>query len=92
MLYGESEDVMRMAEKLGVKYRGYDEKDLCMAMNMLYSDYCEALRNFIPKDQEPMLYIHLAKAILEDEDAPDSKIWDIWNCSRRIVTHCWYVG
>ena len=68
-----SEDVMRMAEKLGVKYRGYDEKDLCMAMNMLYSDYCEALRNFIPKDQEPMLYLHLAKAFLEDEDAPDGK-------------------
>lgn len=22
----------------------------------------------------------------------DGEIWDIWNCSRRIVTHCWYVG
>lgn len=57
------------AEKIGVKYKNYTEKDLCLTANMLYSDYCEALKNFIPPDMEAMIYTNMAKLFLEDEDA-----------------------
>lgn len=67
----DGEKVKQMAEKLGVRYRGYDEKELCLVTNMLYSDFCEALRGVIPPEKELMVYVKLAKAWLEDEDAPE---------------------
>lgn len=62
------EAVRRTAEHIGVMYEHYDEADLCMATNMLYSDYSEVLRPMIPSDKEAMVYVKLAKAFLEDED------------------------
>lgn len=65
------EQIKSMAEKLGVRYNGYDEKELCMTTNMLYSDFCEAMRSVIPPEKELMAYVKMAKAFLEDEDAPE---------------------
>ena len=48
----------------------YSEKEFCMVVNMLYSDYCETVRKFIAPDKELMFYVCLAKAWLEDDDAP----------------------
>lgn len=62
------EQVKSMAEKLGIRYKGYDEKELCMTVNMLYSDYCEALRGVIPPEKELMVYTKMAKAFLDDDD------------------------
>ncbi|MDE7104974.1 MAG: hypothetical protein K2O36_03745 [Ruminococcus sp.] len=67
----DGEKIKQMAEKLGVRYKGYDEKELCLVTNMLYSDFCEALRGIIPPEKELMTYVKLAKAWLEDEDAPE---------------------
>ncbi len=52
---------------------GYTEDDLCMAANMLYSDYCEVLKSYIPREpeKEADFYLKMAKAFLDDEDAPD---------------------
>lgn len=66
----DAEHVKKIAEQIGVKYRGYDEKDLCMTANMLYSDYCEVLKNIIPPEKELIAYVKLAVAWLEDSDAP----------------------
>lgn len=65
----DAEHVKKVAEQVGIKYRDYDEKDLCMTANMLYSDYCEVLKNIIPADKEILAYVKLAKAWLEDPDA-----------------------
>lgn len=65
------EQLQRAAEKIGVTYNGYTEKDLCMVANMLYSDYCEALKAYIPQDKEAIIYTRMARAFLEDEDAPE---------------------
>lgn len=61
--------IKQAAQALGLQMRDYDEKDLCMTVNMLYSDYCNTLRQFIPKDKEAMVYTKLAKDFLEDSDA-----------------------
>ncbi len=52
---------------------GYTEDDICMAANMLYSDYCEVIGPYISREpeKEADFYLKMAKAFLEDEDAPD---------------------
>ena len=66
----DAEQIKKSAEQIGVKYRGFDEKELCMTANMLYSDYCEVLKNIIPPEKEVIAYVKLALAWLEDPDAP----------------------
>lgn len=71
--FKDMQQILNVAQQQGVQYKHYDEKDLCLTVNMLYSDYCEALRSFIPPDRELPAYVRMAKAFLEDEDAPKGK-------------------
>lgn len=66
----DAEQIKKIAEQIGIQYREYDEKDLCMTANMLYSDFCEVLRSIIPPEKEVIAYVKLAKAWLEDPDSP----------------------
>lgn len=77
------EQLTRYAEQMGVRYDGYSESDLCMTANMLYSDYAEALRPYIPADKEAAVYVRMAKAFLEDEDAPEG--------SEKLALYYWGV-
>ena len=61
--------LMPIAEKLGIKFDEYDEKEFVLVANMLYSDYCEALKSIVTPEREHIVYSKLAKAWLEDEDA-----------------------
>ena len=65
-----AEQVKKIAEQMGINYKGYDEKELLMTANMLYSDYCAVLKSIIPQDKEVVAYVKLAQAWLEDPDAP----------------------
>lgn len=65
----DAQQIEQAMEALGIRPRGYDEKALCMTANMLYSDYCDVLKQFIPKEKEALVYVKLAKAFLDDEDA-----------------------
>lgn len=77
--------IMDAADKIGVRYNGYDENELCLTANIMYSDYCEALKMFVPQDKESIVYTKLAKAFLEDEDAPkgSEKLALYYNCIVR---------
>ena len=74
--------IMSAAEKLGIRYNGYDEKELCLTANVLYSDYCDALKMYVPQEKEAIVYTKMAKAFLEDEDAPEGweKLAIYYNC------------
>lgn len=61
--------ISQAMQAMGVQPRGFDEKDLCMTANMLYSDYCKVLEQFIPREKEAMFYVKMAKAFLDDPDA-----------------------
>jgi hypothetical protein len=65
--------LMDRIKHMGGDMEGYTEEDLCMAANMLYSDYCEVLKPYISREpeKEADFYIKMAKAFLDDEDAPD---------------------
>lgn len=64
-----AEQIMQASQALGLQMRGYDEKELCLTANMLYSDYCRVFEQFIPRDKEAMVYVKMAKAFLDDPDA-----------------------
>lgn len=59
--------IEQAAQSLSIQFKHYSLKDLCLAANMLYSDYCAALG--VAKDREAMIYTKMAKAFLDDPDA-----------------------
>lgn len=64
------QQIMHTAEKLGIKMNGFGEKELCITVNMLYSDYCRTVKKYVPVDKELMFYVDMARAFLEDKDGP----------------------
>ena len=65
------EVVMESADKLGIRFDEYSEKEFCATMNMLYSDLCEVNRSMVSPDKEAHYYAKLAQAWLEDDDGPE---------------------
>jgi hypothetical protein len=65
-----NEQMHEAIHQVGAKFDTYDETELCMTANMLYSDLCESLHSMIPKEREAMIYAKMAKCWLEDEDGP----------------------
>lgn len=58
------------ANKLGIRFDAYSEKEFCMVMNMLYSDFCEVCRAHTSPEKEALHYAKMAQAWLEDDDGP----------------------
>lgn len=67
----ELNQIIKAADALGIQFKDFDELELCMTANMLYSDFCEELKAMIPMDKEAMRYTGLAKAWLCDKDGPE---------------------
>lgn len=65
------DQIMSVADRLGIKFSEFDEKEFCIAVNMMYSDYCNVAKHYVAPDKEIMFFADLAKAFLEDEDAPE---------------------
>ena len=68
----EMHQIMSVAEKHGITFKEFTEAELCMATNMMYADYCHALKKFIEQDKMLECCVCLAKAFLEDEDGPEA--------------------
>lgn len=72
--HGEHYDMqqaMHAAEKLGIRFDAYDEKEFCLALNMMYSDYGHVIRKYCPPDKELMVCAEMAKAFFDDPDGPE---------------------
>ena len=63
---------MAVANKLGLSFKEFTEKEFCMAMNMMYSDYCKTVRKYVPEEKHMMFYGDLALDWLEDPDGPEA--------------------
>ena len=76
--------VMNAADKIGISFDEghFDEKEFCMAMNMMYSDYCKIAKKYVSPDKELMFFAELAKAFLCDKDGPKpyEKLALYYNC------------
>ena len=76
--------IMDVADKMGIDFEKdeFDEKEFCMAINMMYSDYCKVAKKYVSPDRELMFFAELAKAFLCDEDGPGAseKLALYFNC------------
>lgn len=66
------QQIMTAADKHNIRFKDFSEAELCIATNMMYADYCHALKKFIEQDKMLECCICLAKAFLEDEDGPEA--------------------
>lgn len=72
--YGERykiDEVMSTAKKLGVKFDGFNEKELCLLTNVVYSDIGHLLKRYISKEDELIFCVDVAQAIFDDPDGPE---------------------
>jgi hypothetical protein len=65
------QQIMSVAKEHDIKFKDFTEAELCMVTNMMYADYCRALKKFVEHDKILDCCICLAKAFLEDEDGPE---------------------
>ena len=70
------DDVMHAAEKLGIKFHDFTEKQLCLVTNMMYSDYGQVIKHAMTGEKELLFCVELAVAYLDDPDGkePDEKL------------------
>lgn len=64
------QQIMSVAEKHNIEFDDFDEKEFCIAVNMMYSDYCKVAHKYVAPDKELAFFIDMAKAFLDDEDGP----------------------
>ena len=78
------QQVMDVADKLGINFERdeFTEKEFCVAVNMMYSDYCKVAKKYVSPDREIMFFAELANAFLCDEDGPgpSEKLALYFNC------------
>lgn len=76
--------IVEVSDKMGIDFEkdDFDEKEFCMAINMMYSDYCKVVKKYVPPDRELTFFAELAKAFLCDEDGPGAseKLALYFNC------------
>lgn len=74
--------VMHAAEKLGIKFHDFTEKQFCLATNIMYSDFGQVLKKYIPPEKELMMCADMAKAYFDDPDGydPDEKLAIHYHC------------
>lgn len=75
------EQASAIAKKVGANFDNYSESDFALALNSVYSDFCEALNKVDPKLAEnPMTFGQMAIAWLEDEDSypPEERLARYW--------------
>lgn len=63
------EQLVALAQQHGVKFDEFTESEFYATVNMMYSDYCKAVKEMgVPNFDRPEPYIKLAKSFLCDDD------------------------
>ena len=65
-------DITSYAKSRGLTYANFNEYDFAYAMNMAYSDYYGVIPDSVDG------YFKVAKAFIEDKDAPEGKAFLYW--------------
>lgn len=66
-----AEQIGQIAQKMDIHFDEYSEKEFCIAVNMMYSDYGHVVKKYVPPERELHFCAELAKAFLEDPDGPE---------------------
>lgn len=76
------QQIMTVADKLGVRFDEFSEGEFCIAVNMMYSDYCKTLKKYMSSDKLLECCVDLALDFLMDMDGPEpyEKIMLYYHC------------
>lgn len=80
------QEVMQAAEKLGVKFNEFSEREFYIATNMWYSDYGHITKRIVGDNKEKELLVNAdyARAFFDDPDGVDApeKLAVVFHCMR----------
>lgn len=80
------QEVMHVAEKLGIRFNEFSEREFFITVNMWYSDFGHVTKRVVGdnKEKELMVNADYAKAYLEDPDGADGskKLAVTFHCMR----------
>lgn len=65
------QQAMQAAERIGIRFDTYTEKEFCLAMNMMYADYAHVIQKHSPPEKLVQICAELAKAFFDDPDGPE---------------------
>ena len=65
------QQAVQAAERLGIRFDSYSEKEFCLVMNMMYADYAHVIQKHSPPEKMAQICAELAKAFLDDPDGPE---------------------
>ena len=76
------QQIMSVANKMGVKFDEFTEAEFCMAVNMMYSDYCRTAKKYVAPEKMLEYCADLALDFLCDQDGPEAgdKIMLYYHC------------
>ena len=63
------QQILQTAQRMGVTFDEYSEKEFYTWFCVFYSDYCVAAKKYIMPDKELPYYIDMTRAFFEDSDA-----------------------
>lgn len=75
------DQVENAARQIGINTDEFGKHTFCLAMNMMYSDYCKVAQKF--GADRPEFYAEMAKAFLKDKDFDgngEEKLWLYYKC------------
>lgn len=65
-------EILPHAERCGVKFKEFSEKEFCMTVNMMYADYGKTVKKYAKSPEDELcMCIELARDFLEDPDGPE---------------------
>ena len=65
------QQIIHVADQMGLRFRDYDEKDFCLIVNWLYSDFGRSISRHLPPDKALMLLSDMAAEWFDDPDGPE---------------------
>jgi hypothetical protein len=65
------EQAIMIAEKLGIRFDSYTEREFCMCLNMMYADYGSVIAKHVPPEKVLHVLAEMAKAFFDDPDGPE---------------------
>lgn len=65
------EQAVMVAEKIGIRFDAYSEREFHMCLNMMYADYCVVVTKHTPPEKVLHVLAELAKAFFDDPDGPE---------------------
>ena len=65
------EQALMVAEKIGIRFDSYTEREFHMCLNMMYADYCSVVSKHTPPEKVTQVLAEMAKAFFDDPDGPE---------------------